>query len=236
MPRRPGRTEFLLHIHRLESVRASAKDNRNARTTDLYWLRKTFAALEGCQDGVRLSGRVWLDETYFSLKPKDEERRTDGKLYAGLSRNQVCVGTAVDGEGGLLLAVLGKGKPTGEEILKAFSTRIEPGSVLVHDGENSHRALVETLSLKEEVHASEETAGLKDSENPKEPVNAVHRHLKEFMRSHSNFCRGDLPGWLDLFWMIRRYPDEEEFAKAVIARAFLSRKTVRYRSATTGKR
>ena len=53
--------------------------------------------MSGCQDNVILSGRVYLDETYFSVKPKDKEKK-GGKLLRGLSRNKICVATATDGK------------------------------------------------------------------------------------------------------------------------------------------
>ncbi len=48
--------EYLLHLLEFHSVVTYARDNRRTHTTGVYWLRKVFAALEGCQDFVVLSG------------------------------------------------------------------------------------------------------------------------------------------------------------------------------------
>ena len=53
-------------------------------------------ALKGTQDGIILSGKVYLDETYLKVIKRDVERRSDGKEYRGISRNQICIGIAYD--------------------------------------------------------------------------------------------------------------------------------------------
>ena len=88
--------EYLLHLFEFHSVVTSARDNRNAHTTGVYWLRKVFAVLEGCQDSVVLSGDVWLDETYVSVGKKDRVTK-GGKLLRGVSRNKIAIGVATDG-------------------------------------------------------------------------------------------------------------------------------------------
>ncbi len=83
--------EQLMHLFKFHSVAGSARDNRNVKNTGKHWISKAFAVLSGCQNGV-----VYLDETYFSVMPKDEKRK-DGKFYRGLSRNKICVATVTDG-------------------------------------------------------------------------------------------------------------------------------------------
>ena len=57
--------EFLVHLFQFHSVKTASLDNRNADSTGRYWLSKVFAVVEGIQEGVSLSGNVWIDETYF---------------------------------------------------------------------------------------------------------------------------------------------------------------------------
>lgn len=74
--------EFLLHLFEFHSVATSSGDSRNAETTGLYWLSKVFATLDGCQDGVMLGGRVWLDETFVPVDKADRAGE-DGKGLGG---------------------------------------------------------------------------------------------------------------------------------------------------------
>lgn len=189
--------EFLVHLFQFHSVRTSAFDNRNAVTTGLYWLSKAFLVVDDIQLGVAFSGRAWIDETYFP-RWKSESSTKNGKMLRGLSRNQFCVCSATDGKR-CMLRLCGVGKPSSAKALKAYGGVIAPGSTIVHDGDNSHKALAETLGLKEEIHATAETKGIADDKNPMEPINEVHRYLAGFVRAHSGLSREELQGWLNLF-------------------------------------
>jgi hypothetical protein len=79
---------------------------------------------------------------------------------------------------------------------------IGPGSTLVHDGENSHSALIEKLNLASEIHKTEETKKLEDKENPLDPVNDLHSLIKRYIREHGGFRREDLQDWMNLAWFV----------------------------------
>ncbi len=227
--------EYLMHLFEFHSVTTAARDNRNAATTGFYWLRKVFAVLAGCQSGVVLSGRVWLDETFISVD-KGKRHLEGGKSLRGISRDKIAIGTATDGEH-LYLAAEWASKPSKSRTLALFSGHIEPGSTLVHDGDNSHSLLVERLGLKSEVHPTSETKGLADDKNPMDEVNRVHALLKAFLRSHGGFKRRDLPGWLDLFWFIWSEPaNRMEKIARFFEIALSKRKRIKYRSVFGKKR
>ena len=147
--------------------------------------------LSDCQKDILLVGRIYLDEMYFPIMSKNESRKSDKKHYRGLSRNKICVVTATDGTD-VFLAVCGRAKPSRTRILETMDGHIKNGSVLIHGGENSHKILTETFGLIEEVHTTKKTRNLSDNDNPMEPVNAVHRNLKRFVRQHPAYDRYDL--------------------------------------------
>ena len=164
---------------------------RQQKCAGKYWISKVFAVLSDCRKNIVLSGKIYLDETYFSVMPKDQTKKPDGKHYSGLSRNKICVVTATDGAN-VFLAVCGRAKPSRARILKAFEGHMKNGSVLIHGGENSHKILTETFGLNEEVHTTKETRNLSDNDNLMEPINAVHRSLKRFVGQHPTYDRDDL--------------------------------------------
>lgn len=220
----------MIHLFEFHSLSSSARDNRNAKTTGKYWISKVFAILSDCQKNIVLSGKVYLDEMYFSVMPKDQTKKHDGKHYRGLSRNKICVVTATDGVD-VFLAVCGRAKPSRARILKAFEGHMKNGSVLIHDGENSHKILTEAFGLTEEVHTTKETRNLSDDDNPMEPINAVHRNLKRFMREHPAYDRDDLQDWLNLFWFIytnHGIPMDDK-VKKLLQMAILTHKVIRFR-------
>lgn len=220
--------EYLMHLFEFHSVTTSARDNRNAMTTGFYWLRKVFAVLDGCQDGVVLSGRVWIDEAYVSVD-KGMRHATDGKRLRGISRDKIAICTATDGKS-LYIVAEWASKPSKSRTYGLLKDRIAPGSTLVHDGDNSHSLLIKELGLESELHPTSETKGMRDADNPMDEVNAVHALLKAFLRSHASFKRRDLQGWLNLFWFIWSDPPSraEKVAK-FIEMAVSERKRIKYR-------
>lgn len=220
--------EYLLHLFEFHSIVTSARDNRNAKTTGFYWLRKVFAVLDGCQKGVVLEGTVWLDETFVSVDKPDRVSK-DGKSLRGISRNKLAIATATDGTR-LVITPLWTSKPSKRKTLEEMEGHIKPGSTLIHDGDNSHSLLVERLNLKSVVHKTAETKGLSDSENPMDRINDVHSLFKRFVRMHVGFSRADLQGWCDLFWFIWSEPSSRmDKIKKFLEMAVSTRKRIKFR-------
>ena len=193
--------EYLYHLLSYESVMISTYSNRNDKNTGYYWLNKIFISLDGIQENVILKDKIYLDETYLPVMPKDVVYK-DGKKLRGISRNKICIMTAIDIYGDILIKSNGKGKPSKLRILEAFHGHILEESILVHDGENSHKGLIEKYHLKEEIHPTKETKGLKDENNPMDQINAVHRRLKAFMRNHGSYDRNNIQSWMNLVYFV----------------------------------
>lgn len=197
--------DFLLSIIGYGSFNLTSRNNKNSYTTTRYWLGKVFLVLRHWQDDIVLRGRIHLDETYFPVMKGDEILRPDGTRPSGLSKNKICISVACDGEHVVCIAE-GFGKPSSKRTLAAMSTHMERGSILVHDGDNSHKALIELLDLSSEVHTTAETDGLDDKDNPLTPVNRQHAFLKRFLRAHSSFIRDDIQDFLNLYSFIASAP------------------------------
>lgn len=130
--------EFLVHLFQFHSVKMASLDSRNADSTGRYWLSKVFSVVEGMQEGVSLSGKVWIGETYFP-KRRSESETWGRKRLRGLSRNQFCVLTATDAET-CVLRVCGVGKPSAARAVAGYGEMIAKGSKIIHDGDKSHNA------------------------------------------------------------------------------------------------
>ena len=96
---------------------------------------------------------------------------------------------------------------------------------------DAHKILIETFGLTEEVYTTKATHNLSDDDNPMEPINAIHRSLKRFMRQHHAYDRDDLQEWLNLFWFI--YTNLgislDDKVKEFLRMAVLTRKVIRFR-------
>ncbi len=149
----------LVRLFQFHSAKTAPLDNRNADSTGRHWLSKVFAAVEGMQEGVSLSGGVWIDGTYFP-KWRSESETRGGKRLRGLSGNQFCVLTATDGEA-CALRVRGAGKPSAARAVAGYGEMIAKGSRIIHDGGKSRNALIEATGL-----SSKPTAPAKPRASP----------------------------------------------------------------------
>lgn len=222
--------DFMLQALSYESINAMTREDRRSDTTVPYWMSKLFAVLEGIQDDTVLSGRVWLDETFWPVAKEDRIRKPDGTFPRGLSRNLICIGLAIDDSGKVYAKREGFGKPSQKTTWEAFGAHIEPGSRLIHDMEKSHKVLVTKLGLESEVHNSALLKGIPDKDNPLERVNTMCFLLKRFLRSHSGFNRDSLQGYLDLFSVAVNPPtDKLEKVANLLDRAMRYPNTLRFR-------
>jgi hypothetical protein len=221
--------EYCLNLFRHVSITADSWNNKNAFTTSRYWLQKLFLTLETVQNSIVLADRVWLDETFYTVRTEDIIRNESGSKLRGLSQNQICIGVATDKKNTLFL-VEGTGKPTQKKTFEAFRSHIKPGSTLVHDRESAHEKLVRELSLLSESYASKDLIGLPGKDNPMNPVNRAHAILKKFLYAHNSFSRDDLQGYLNLFAFLTNPPNNLlEKVELVIKSAFANPKSLRYR-------
>ena len=221
--------EYCLNLFRYVSINADSWNNKNAFSTSRYWLEKLFMTLENYQHSIVLSGMVWLDETYYPVINAHIDRKEDGSKYRGLSHNQICIGAATDKEN-IVCFVEGTGKPSQRKTFDAFSAHIATGATLVHDRESTHKKLVSMLRLTSQTHLSKNLKGLKDSENPMNPINRIHDSLKKFLNAHSGFDRDSLQDYLNLFVFVRNPPHEPlEKVAEIVNLAFENPKSLRYR-------
>ena len=85
----------------------------SSNTAEL-WRKKIFETVNGYQDHLKLYGTIWIDETYLSdysiLHDPLEKRKR------GLSKNLICIVTAVDSYKNMVAIISGHGKPSSKRI------------------------------------------------------------------------------------------------------------------------
>jgi len=181
------------------------------------------------QNNIVLSGNVWFDETFYTVRSGDIVHKDNGDKLRGLSQNQICIGVATDKRYTVLL-VEGTGKTSQKKTADAFRHHISQGSTLFHDEEAAHKKLIAELSLKSKSFSSKELKNLPDKENPLNPINRVHAILKKFLNAHSGFDRNNLQNWLNLFAFISNPPNDFlEKVDLIVNLAFKNPKLLRYR-------
>jgi hypothetical protein len=221
--------EYILNIFRYVSINADSWNNRNAFTTSRYWLEKLFLVLDTYQHGLKLSGKIWFDETFYSVRNEDITRTEDGKKLRGLSSNQMRIGVACDKSHAICIFE-GFGKPSQKTTYESFKSHIEQGSTLIHDKEKAHKKLINELCLKSISYDSQEIKHLPEKDNPLYRVNRIHYLLKGFLYAHTSFNRDKLQDYLNLFTFVMNPPSNHlEKVEILMDLAFNNPKTLRYR-------
>jgi hypothetical protein len=211
------------------SINADSWNNKNAFSTSQYWLKKLFLTLEDYQQRLVLSDTVWLDETYYPIVASEIDLKDDGSRYRGLSHNQICIGVATD-KRNVVCFVEGFGQPSQQKSCQVFSGHIANGSTLVHDKGVAHRKLISELNLASQEYLAKDLKGLKDCDNPLDPVNDLQDSLKKFLNAHSGFSRYRLQDYLNLFAFLRNPPIELlKKVENLVNLAFQNPKLLRYR-------
>jgi hypothetical protein len=155
-------------------------------------------------------------------------RKDDGTRYRGLSRNQICIAAA--NKQNVVCFAEGLRQPTRQKSLEAFASHIAPGSILMHDKGAAHKKLVSALNLESREYLAKDLKGLRDSDNPLNPVNDIHDRLKKFLDAHSGFSRDRLQDYLNLFAFARNPPSEPlEKVEKLMDMAFKNPRLLRYR-------
>ena len=227
--------DSLLNLFRYLRINADSWNNKNAFTTSRYGLEKVFLLLEDYHESLMLHEKVWLDETFYSVRSEDLTRTADGNKLRGLSVNPMCIGVACD-KNTTICIYEGFGKPSQKKTYEAFKNRIPEGATLIHDKEKAHRKWVEKLKLKSITYDAREIKQLHGKENPLYRVNPIHFLLKGFLYAHARFNRDKLQGFLNLFSFVMNPPAHHlEKAEILLDLAFKNHKTLRYRDFYTVK-
>lgn len=221
--------EFCLNILNYGSISIVSKTNKNAINTSSYWLHKLFIILAEYQKEIVLKGKVYIDETFYSVIYSQRHIK-DGKFLRGLSKDQFCIAIGCDKN--RTIAILeGMGKPKTSTTKNTFINHIQKKSTLIHDDEKSHKVLIKELELIDLSYNSKELKNLKDEDNPLNPINRKCDLLKKFLYSHSGFDRDDLQNYLNLFCFIVNGPHNKLKKVEILLNLALNTKaTLRYRT------
>lgn len=178
--------------------------------TAFEWRHRVFATVDGRQDRLVPSGRIWIDELY--LTDSDIVRSADFVQKRGLSENKICIAVAIDAFKNVVAVICGHGKPSSKRIKDALLSHIAPGSVIVHDKERSHPALVKAAKCTDESYKA-------DAADPAyleamELVNNLCSWLRRYLFRFPGMKKGNLQSYLNWFvYLFRVRRDEEKWPK-----------------------
>ena len=82
-------------------------------------------------------------------------RGSDFVQKRGLSKSKICIAVAIVAFRNVVAVTCGHGKPSSKRIKDALLSHIAPGSVIVHDKERSHPALVKAAKCTDESYKAD---------------------------------------------------------------------------------
>lgn len=183
------------------SVKTACIEAKVSQPTGSAWASKIFDAIDGYQDSIRLSGRLWADEAYVDVDTSERYVKQEiGKVKKvrkkprGISRNKICVLTITDGRR-CCAFVCGTGRPRKLKNLELCRKHVAPGSTLVGDIDTSMNLAANELGLKREMYKS----NTYEAYEKLEPIDGVCDRFKLFIRKHRGFSKKSLQKWCNLF-------------------------------------
>ena len=129
------------------SIRKCAEICNIDIATSFFWRHKIMNALASFVNIGEVDGLVEADECYLRYSYKGNHskskrfkmprlaRKRGGESVGkrGLSSEQVCIGTALDRTGNILIGMIGTGRAKYDNLKRFFEGRIAPHSILCTD-------------------------------------------------------------------------------------------------------
>lgn len=166
------------------SIRKSAKLVDINIATSFFWRHKILNCISeflgvGSVDGVVEADEVFFAYSYKGTKPKNMPRksRKKGKQVKkrGISSEQVCVATAIDRQGNLIMELLCTGRMTAKELEKLYTGRIGDDTLLCT---NSHKSYIQIATDMGLEHKRIKRGKHKEDIYHIQNINAIHSNLK----------------------------------------------------------
>ena len=177
------------------SIRKSAKIVEINIATSFFWRHKILDCIstflgKGYVDGVVEADEVFFAESFKGTKPSNMPRhsRKRGKQVKkrGISKEQVCITTAIDRQGNLIMELACKGRITSNELETLYDGHMANGSILCTD---SHKSYIQH-------------------------INALHSNLKKWINRFNGVATKYISNYIKWFKWLQIFDTDKEIIKA----------------------
>jgi transposase-like protein len=164
-----------------------------------FWRDRCLDASQEWAKASTLSGHVWIDEMRFA--PTRSGGLVDGVwvTYGGRLAKDAYLEVAFDASGSGFCKLYAEklGTPTRNMVLETLKGRIEPGSMLTHDGALSHNLAVRELGLGDDW--CKFVPGDADYERKMKLMSNCCSYLRHGFESHPGIKFGKLEAYANFF-------------------------------------
>ncbi|PEB39437.1 IS1595-like element ISBth19 family transposase [Bacillus pseudomycoides] len=201
------------------SIRKSAKIVEINIATSFFWRHKILDCIRsffgvGSVEGVIEADEVFFAESFKGTKPSKMPRksRKRGKQIKkrGISNEQVCIATAIDRQGNLIMELLCRGRMTHQELERLYDGRVGDNPIFCTDSHKSYVQIARDFSLEHKrIQRGKHKEGIYHIQH----INAVHSKLKKWMNKFNGVATKYISNYLYWFKWLQLFETDKEVVK-----------------------
>lgn len=205
------------------SIRKSARTCDVSVKTSFYMRHRLLDAVRNFQGIGSVSGIVEMDETFLpeSFKgnhkksgfkmPRESRKRGKQVKKRGISREQICIATAIDRKNNIIFEMVNKGGIKTSDLERLFKDRLDSKSLVCTDSHPSYnRFLKEYASEHIKIASGKHKNGVYHISH----VNSIHSKFKKWIIRFCGVATKYLANYLHWFKWLQTFIDEKEIVKA----------------------
>ena len=201
------------------SIRKSAKIVGINIATSFFWRHKILDCISAFLGTGHVDGLIEADEVFFaeSFKgtktinmPRESHKRGKSIKKRGISKEQICIATALDRQGNLIIEPLCKGRMTYKELENLYKGHIGENSILCTDSHKSYIRFATDFNLD---HKRIKTGKHKEDIYHIQHINNLHSNLKRWMRRFNGVASKYISNYMHWFKWLRIFESDKDSIK-----------------------
>jgi transposase-like protein len=205
------------------SIRKSARICDVSVKTSFYMRHRLLDAVRNFQGIGKVSGIVEMDETFLPESFKGNHKKSGFKMprksrkrgkqvkTRGISKEQVCISTAIDRKNNIIFEMVTKGRIGTVDLERLFKDRLDPDSLICTDSHPSYNKFVKKYASE---HIKIASGKHKNGVYHIAHVNSIHSKFKKWITRFNGVATKYLTNYLHWFKWLETFLDEKENVKA----------------------
>ena len=201
------------------SIRKSAKIVGINIATSFFWRHKILDCISAFLGTGHVDGLIEADEVFFAENfkgtktinmPRESHKRGKSIKKRGISKEQICIATALDRQGNLIIEPLCKGRMTYKELENLYKGHIGENSILCTDSHKSYIRFATDFNLD---HKRIKTGKHKEDIYHIQHINNLHSNLKRWMRRFNGVASKYISNYMYWFKWLRIFESDKDSIK-----------------------
>ena len=142
--------------------------------------------------------------------PRESHKRGKSIKKRGISKEQICIATALDRQGNLIIEPLCKGRMTYKELENLYKGHIGENSILCTDSHKSYIRFATDFNLN---HKRIKTGKHKEDIYHIQHINSLHSNLKRWMGRFNGVASKYIYNYMHWFKWLRIFESDKDSIK-----------------------